>query len=106
MDVLEQQLLDALSVAVDSEEVRQFRLLTSAEAAELAGVTPSCIRQWVKRGHLRPTARNFKSRAWLYREDHVLVAERARRVKQAPGPSGAQHVSVPSAECSRNRYGL
>ncbi|MEU3756654.1 MerR family transcriptional regulator [Streptomyces olivoreticuli] len=103
MDVLEQELLNALSIVVDSGNVPQLRLLTGAEAAELAGVTPGCIRQWVKRGHLQPAARNSRSRAWLYREDHVLVAERERRVKQMPGLSVTQSVSVPSTDSSADR---
>ncbi|WP_372472111.1 helix-turn-helix domain-containing protein [Streptomyces albireticuli] len=57
----------------------QDRLLTTVEAAEAAGVTPACIRQWARRGYIRPIARIGKRN--LYREDHVLRAERDRRVE-------------------------
>ncbi|WP_367620987.1 MerR family transcriptional regulator [Streptomyces olivoreticuli] len=55
----------------------RHRLLTTAEAAETAGVTTACIRQWTHRGYLTPTAHHGKHN--LYREDHVLDAERTRR---------------------------
>lgn len=32
--------------------------LTTAQAAELAGVSPAAIRQWVKRKHLKPAGRD------------------------------------------------
>ncbi|MFI5987713.1 helix-turn-helix domain-containing protein [Streptomyces sp. NPDC051555] len=66
----------------------RLRLLTAKEAAELLGVSPACIRQWVARGHLTPTATYQKSGVRLYREDHVLEAERARRA--ARRSKGAQ----------------
>lgn len=59
------------------------RLLTAVEAAQLLGVTPNCVHQWVHRGHLRPLARLNRSRTLLFREDHVLLAERARRTRHA-----------------------
>lgn len=55
------------------------RLLTTVEAAEVVGVTPACIRQWARRGYIRPIARSGKRN--LYREDHVLCAERDRRIE-------------------------
>ncbi|MGW2602197.1 helix-turn-helix domain-containing protein [Streptomyces klenkii] len=100
MDILKQQILDPFPLAVTPEKVSRFRLLTGAEAAELAGVKPDCIRQWVKRGYLRPAARNFKSRAWLYREDHVLVVERDRRANQGGGRPAAPSTPAPSAGSS------
>ena len=39
---------------LDPEEV----YLSTAGAAELAGVSPAAIRQWVKRGHLAPAGRD------------------------------------------------
>ncbi|MFC5150018.1 MerR family transcriptional regulator [Streptomyces aureoversilis] len=66
-----------------SEFLRKHRLLTSSEAAKLVFVTPGCIRQWVCRGYLRPVAKNRKTRAWLYAENDVLMAEKARRVRQS-----------------------
>ncbi|WP_327591660.1 helix-turn-helix domain-containing protein [Streptomyces chartreusis] len=56
----------------------RHRLLTTAEAAELAGVTPACIRQWARRRYLRPVAQYGALN--LYREDQVLEVERARRL--------------------------
>ncbi|WP_188273845.1 MerR family transcriptional regulator [Streptomyces sp. CBMA152] len=53
------------------------RLLTTREAARVAGVKISTIRQWQRRGYLTPIARYRTTN--LYREDHVLRAERARR---------------------------
>ncbi|MFF4406027.1 helix-turn-helix domain-containing protein [Streptomyces sp. NPDC001404] len=60
----------------------RHRLLTTREAAAVAQVSPSCIRQWTSRGHLVPAAR--QGRANLYREDQVLEAERIRRNHRAP----------------------
>ncbi|MEU2433644.1 helix-turn-helix domain-containing protein [Streptomyces sp. NPDC007861] len=71
------------------------RLLTTAEAAEVAQVSPACIRQWVRRGYLRPVARYGKRN--LYREDHVLRAERDRRNPGGPPPGtgSARHATSP-----------
>ncbi|WP_116209089.1 MerR family transcriptional regulator [Streptomyces olivoreticuli] len=57
----------------------RHRLLTTAEAAEAAGVTAACIRQWAHRGYLAPVARRGKHN--LYLEDHVLRVEHSRRVR-------------------------
>ncbi|MFE0063386.1 MerR family transcriptional regulator [Streptomyces sp. NPDC059003] len=59
------------------ERIVQQRLLTTAEAAAVAGVQAACIRQWVSRGYLQPTARQGNRN--LYREDHVLQVERDHR---------------------------
>lgn len=44
------------------ETLDEFRndLLTTKQAAELAGVVPQAIRMWVKRGHLQVAKRNGK----------------------------------------------
>nr|WP_242640928.1 helix-turn-helix domain-containing protein [Streptomyces kasugaensis] len=59
-------------------------MLTTEEAAEVACVTPACIRKWVSRGHLAVTARSGSRN--LYREDHVLAAERQRRMQRISRP--------------------
>ena len=52
-------------------------LVTTAEAAELAGVSEAVIRMWRYRGHLRPAGR--RGRRPLYDPVDVLLAERATR---------------------------
>ncbi|MFF2748635.1 MerR family transcriptional regulator [Kitasatospora sp. NPDC058048] len=72
---------DLAAVAAAAAGVPRCRLLTTGEAAEAAGVTAACIRQWTVRGRLRPVAR--RGRENLYREDHVLFAERDCRSRRA-----------------------
>ncbi|WP_327296125.1 MULTISPECIES: MerR family transcriptional regulator [unclassified Streptomyces] len=55
-------------------------LVTSALAAQEAGVVPATIRKWVQLGHLRPSGRQGRRR--LYRLEHVFAAERATRRAQ------------------------
>ncbi|WP_299533023.1 hypothetical protein [uncultured Streptomyces sp.] len=52
-------------------------LVTSALAAQEAGVVPATIRKWVQLGHLRPSGQ--QGRAHLYRLEDVFAAERAAR---------------------------
>lgn len=53
-------------------------LLTTAEAAAHAHVTPATIRQWVYRGHLAAASHNHNGRP-LYRLLDVARAEYATR---------------------------
>ncbi|MBF6046098.1 helix-turn-helix domain-containing protein [Streptomyces sp. NRRL B-1677] len=97
MDFLAQQFIPVSPFESVSGTHHQLRLLTAVEAAEMVNVKPSCIRQWVRRGYLQPTARNLKSGAWLYREDHILVTEKERRMKREPRRQLAdQSVACPS----------
>lgn len=52
-------------------------LVTTAEAARLAGVAPATIRTWRTRGLLRP--RGMRGRSVLHDPREVLLAERATR---------------------------
>ncbi|MFE2374852.1 hypothetical protein [Streptomyces sp. NPDC059398] len=52
-------------------------LVTSALAAQEAGVVPATIRKWVQLGHLRPSGR--QGRNHLFRLEHVFAAERTAR---------------------------
>lgn len=63
-------------------------LLTLAEAAEWAGVTPRTVRSWVDRGHIR--ARRLGPK--LLRIDRATLEAFAREI---PGPpSGARRRSA------------
>ncbi|MEU2516991.1 MerR family transcriptional regulator [Streptomyces syringium] len=66
--------------------LQRCRLITGKEAGELLSVSPECIRQWVRRGYLSPVARDERNRALLYREDHVLEAERVCRSRRSRAP--------------------
>ncbi|MEV4872071.1 MerR family transcriptional regulator [Streptomyces syringium] len=72
----------AHKLGVPQAVLQRCRLITAKEAGELVSVSSDCIRQWVQRGHLSPVGRDKRSRAVLYREDHVLEAERACRSRR------------------------
>lgn len=59
------------------------RLLTAREAADLCGVKPATIRDWVRRGEIAATAHNGRTGEHLYLEVHVLLAERRIRARRA-----------------------
>ncbi|WP_107406997.1 MerR family DNA-binding transcriptional regulator [Streptomyces indicus] len=52
--------------------------LTTAQAAEAAGVQPTTLRQWARRGYLKPV-RIPGSRSSWWRELDVLTVERETR---------------------------
>lgn len=54
------------------------RLLTTTEAAQAAHRRPGTIRQWVRRGYLKPFTTDTHGRP-LYLELDVLLAERDTR---------------------------
>lgn len=71
------------------------QLLTTAEAAELAGVDIETIRQWRKRGYLSPTGarehlqvRGLTERGWpMFRADeiqHIAETTRRNRLNKTP----------------------
>ncbi len=61
------------------------RLVTSAEAAELCGVSRNTIKQWVFRKQLAPSGVTDRrqARGYLYREEDVLACDQARRASLA-----------------------
>jgi DNA-binding transcriptional MerR regulator len=59
-----------------------MRLLTAREAADLCGVQPATIRDWVRREEITPTARNGRTGENLFLEVHVLLAERRIRARR------------------------
>lgn len=52
--------------------------VTTAQAAELCGVSEACIRQWVKRDHLAPVGRDGRGRM-LFTQLAVAKAENKTR---------------------------
>ncbi len=52
--------------------------LTTAQAAELAGVSAAAIRQWVKREHLAPAGRDKRGHM-LFTQRAVAMAEQKTR---------------------------
>jgi excisionase family DNA binding protein len=65
---------------LDPEEV----YLTTAQAAELAGVKPDAIRKWVERGHLAPAGRDRRG-TMMFTQTAVAAAE-AKTRKHARRP--------------------
>lgn len=58
------------------------QLVTGYQASRVAGVEPATIRQWVKRGHLRPAELRGKSKTSLYRIEDVLEARQQTRQRR------------------------
>lgn len=63
------------------------QLVTGYQASRIAGVAPATIRQWVKRGHLRPAELRGRTKTAVYHLDDVLAARlqtRQRRRDMVP----------------------
>ena len=67
----------------------QAVLLTTDEAAEHLGVKPVTIRQWVRRGHLKPAGRMPAGGPSVYRIEDLVAADEKTREK-AGRPSQAE----------------
>jgi len=65
-------------VAHVSDDISRGKALTTNEAAELAGVSPSTVRMWVARGKLSPAGHQPDGRA-LYWQTDVARVEKATR---------------------------
>ena len=63
-------------LGVDITKLTPEDIVTGAEAARLAGVTPQAINNWRKRGHLRNIGTDDRPR---YLRMDVALAERATR---------------------------
>lgn len=61
------------------EEAYYCRLITTQQAAELAGVTTHTILSWVRRDRLTPTARQHHGRALYFTTQAVDQAEAKTR---------------------------
>jgi excisionase family DNA binding protein len=73
-------LLDVMAHPVPAEWRRMIKsgeLISTNQAADLAGVRPGTIRQWVRRGHLRPV--NPGHRVALFHRDEVERCDQERR---------------------------
>lgn len=75
---------------VDDLALDPETLLTTAEVAELADVTPDAVRMWAHRGRIKACATN-SARAALYRWGDVLDAHRASQARKPGNARPAPH---------------
>lgn len=76
------------------EVVPPRQVIFTREAAYLVGVRPATIRQWVRRGHLKPMGRLGNTHAFRVEDVREAARERSTQTRSLPaghnGPLGSQ----------------
>lgn len=76
-------------VQVTAEYDPQEVYLTTAQAAELCGVSEACIRQWVKREHLVPVGRASHGQMLFTQLDVAKAEYKTRKAARRPEHAAA-----------------